>query len=171
MGQLLRDRRLGCRVCLVGLQFVVLIADRPPLRAAEAGAAFATPTIVGAASLLSALVRAPWPTITLATAVCGFGSAAAVYAVIAVRRLRKQSRLSAGVCGLVVARRAAFVGHRNALRSSIGYQHCVSGWRRCGAALARHDKAWDAAAYHVFVNMRDKAAASQQEKNFTRDSP
>jgi hypothetical protein len=33
---------------LIGLQFVVmtLIAERPPLRAAEAGAAFATPTIV-----------------------------------------------------------------------------------------------------------------------------
>jgi hypothetical protein len=33
---------------LIGLQFVVmtLIDDRPPLRVAEAGAAFATPTIV-----------------------------------------------------------------------------------------------------------------------------
>jgi len=32
---------------LIGLQFVVmtLIAERPPLRAAEAGAVFATPTI------------------------------------------------------------------------------------------------------------------------------
>jgi hypothetical protein len=52
---------------LIGLQFVVmtLIAERPPLRAAEAGAAFATPTIVhfGAALLLSALLRAPWPTV------------------------------------------------------------------------------------------------------------
>ena len=35
---------------LIGLQFVVmiLIAERPPLRAAEAGAAFGTPTIVPA---------------------------------------------------------------------------------------------------------------------------
>src|SRR5438093_2854322 len=42
---------------LIGLQFVVLtlIAERPPLRAADAGAAFATPTIVhfGTALLLS----------------------------------------------------------------------------------------------------------------------
>jgi hypothetical protein len=48
---------------LIGLQFVVmtLIAERLPLRAAEASAAFATPTIVhfGAALLLSALMRAP----------------------------------------------------------------------------------------------------------------
>src|SRR5438093_8310417 len=63
MGQLLRHRWLGCGR-LLGLQFVVLtlIADRPSLRTAEAGAAFATPTIVhfGAALLLSALLRAPW---------------------------------------------------------------------------------------------------------------
>ena len=49
---------------LIGLQFVVLtlIAERPPLRAADAGAAFATPTIVhfGTALLLSAILRAPW---------------------------------------------------------------------------------------------------------------
>jgi len=55
---------------LIGLQFVVmtLIADRPPLRTAEAGAAFASPTIVhfGTALLLSALLalhgqRSPSP--------------------------------------------------------------------------------------------------------------
>ena len=47
---------------LIGLQFVVatLIADRPALRVAEAGAAFATPTIVyfGTALFLSALYSA-----------------------------------------------------------------------------------------------------------------
>ncbi len=52
---------------LIGLQFVVmsLLADRPPPLAA--GAAFATPTIVhfGAALFLSALLRAPWQTITI----------------------------------------------------------------------------------------------------------
>jgi hypothetical protein len=57
---------------LIGLQFVVLtlIAERPPLRAAEAGAAFATPTIVhfGAALLLSAVLRAPWQAIIPAAA-------------------------------------------------------------------------------------------------------
>jgi len=49
---------------LIGLQFVVmtLIAQNPPQRAAEAGAAFATPTVVhfGAVLLVSALLRAPW---------------------------------------------------------------------------------------------------------------
>jgi hypothetical protein len=57
---------------LIGLQFVVmtLVAERPPIRVAEAGAAFATPTIVhfGAALLLSALLCAPRHTITIAAA-------------------------------------------------------------------------------------------------------
>src|SRR2546426_11591171 len=60
---------------LIGLQFVVmtLIAERPPLRAAEAGAAFATPTIVhlGAVLLLAALLRAPWHAITPIAALWG----------------------------------------------------------------------------------------------------
>ena len=49
---------------LIGLQFVVvtLVAERPLLRVAEAGAAFATPTIVhfSAVLLVSALNCAPW---------------------------------------------------------------------------------------------------------------
>jgi hypothetical protein len=49
---------------LIGLQFVVLtlIAQRPPIRAPEAGAAFATPSVVHFAVvlLLSALVSVPW---------------------------------------------------------------------------------------------------------------
>ena len=77
---------------LIGLQFVVmtLIAERPPLRAAEAGATCATPTIVhfGAALLLSALLRAPSPTVTLATTLCGIiGFGGAVYALITAKRL------------------------------------------------------------------------------------
>lgn len=60
---------------LIGLQFVVmmLIAERPPIRAAEAGAAFATPTIVhlSAALLLSAILRAPWKAITIPSVLWG----------------------------------------------------------------------------------------------------
>jgi hypothetical protein len=52
---------------------MTLIAERPPLRAAEAGAAFATPTIVhfGTVLLLSALLRVPWQSISLAAAPWG----------------------------------------------------------------------------------------------------
>ena len=56
---------------LIGLQFVVLtlIAERPPVGAAEAADAFGSPTIVhfGAALFLSALLHAPWQTITIAS--------------------------------------------------------------------------------------------------------
>jgi hypothetical protein len=81
---------------LIGLQFVVmtLIADRPAIRAAEAGAAFATPTIVhfGAALLLSAALRAPWQSVTAVAALSGLvGLSGAVYGVAVVRRMRLQT--------------------------------------------------------------------------------
>ena len=57
------------------MQFVVmtLIAERPAQRAAEAGAAFATPTIVHfcAVLLLSALVRVPWSAVMPAVLLWG----------------------------------------------------------------------------------------------------
>jgi hypothetical protein len=81
---------------LIGLQFVVmtLIAERPPRRAAEAGPAFATPTIVhfGTALLLSAILRAPWQAIATAAAIWGLiGFSGAAYAVIVARRMRTQA--------------------------------------------------------------------------------
>jgi hypothetical protein len=80
----------------IGLQFVVmtLVAQRPPLRAAEAGAAFATPTIVhfGTALLLSAPLRAPWQAIVLAAALWGLiGLGGIAYALIISRRMRGQT--------------------------------------------------------------------------------
>lgn len=85
----------GAAGALIGLQFVVmtLIADRPPLRAAEANSAFGTPTIVhfSAALLLSALLRAPWHAITPAAALWGLtGFSGLAYALIVARRMRKQ---------------------------------------------------------------------------------
>src|SRR5206468_12567478 len=81
---------------LIGLQFVVLtlVAERPPLRAAEAGAAFATPTIVHfcTALLLSALLSAPWQAITIAAALWGLtGLGGVAYAVVVVRLVRAQT--------------------------------------------------------------------------------
>jgi hypothetical protein len=81
---------------LIGLQFVVmtLIAEMPPLRVAEAGAAFGTPTIVhfGSALLLSALLSAPWQIITLAAALWGIvGLSGVVYTVIVARRMQVQT--------------------------------------------------------------------------------
>ncbi len=81
---------------LIGLQFVViaLIAERPVLRAAEAGAAFATPTIVhfGATLLLSALLRAPWHGVGPVAVLLGIaGLMGAVYAVVVAQRMRAQT--------------------------------------------------------------------------------
>jgi uncharacterized membrane protein HdeD (DUF308 family) len=81
---------------LIGLQFVVmtLVAARPPLRAAEAGAAFATPTVIhfGSALLLSALLRVPWPSIVAAAAVWGLiGLCGVAYAIVVALRMRRQT--------------------------------------------------------------------------------
>jgi hypothetical protein len=80
---------------LIGLQFVVmtLIAERPQLAVPEAGAAFATPTVVhfGAALLLSALLRVPWHGMGAAALAWGLvGIAGAIYMVIVARRMRRQ---------------------------------------------------------------------------------
>jgi hypothetical protein len=81
---------------LIGLQFVVmtLIAERPPLRSAEAGAAFATPTIVhfSAVLLLAAVLRAPWHATIAVAALRGLvGLGGVAYAVIVARRMRVQT--------------------------------------------------------------------------------
>src|SRR5438046_937209 len=81
---------------LIGLQFVVitLIAERPSLRVAEAGAAFATPTIVHfcAVLLLSAVLRAPWQAITLAAVLWGLlGLGGVAYTVVVARSMRFQT--------------------------------------------------------------------------------
>ena len=82
---------------LIGLQFVVmtLIAQRPPVGGADAdaGAAFATPTVVhfAAALFLSALLRAPWRSTTPVADLCGLvGVGGMAYAGIIARRMRAQ---------------------------------------------------------------------------------
>jgi hypothetical protein len=81
---------------LIGLQFVVLtlIAERPTVGLAEAGAAFGSPTIVhfSAVLFLSAFLQAPWQTIVAAAAgwgLAGFGGVA--YTLIVARRMRRQA--------------------------------------------------------------------------------
>jgi len=81
---------------LIGLQFVVvtLIAERPPPRAAEAGAAFSTPSVVhfGIVLLLAAVASAPWHAIGATGILWGFvGLSGIVYAVVVARRMRLQS--------------------------------------------------------------------------------
>lgn len=82
---------------LIGLQFVVLtlIANMPVVRGQEqAGAAFATPTIIhfGAVLLLAAILSAPWRGIEGAAVLWGLvGLSGIVYEMVVTRRMRAQS--------------------------------------------------------------------------------
>ena len=81
---------------LIGLQFVVLtlIAERPPPRAEEVGAAFSTPSVVhfGVVLLLSAVMSAPWHALGTVAVFWGLvGLGGIVYAVVIARRMRVQT--------------------------------------------------------------------------------
>src|SRR5919199_354019 len=81
---------------LIGLQFVVmtLIADRSSMRRPEAGAAFATPSVVHFAVvlLLAAIVSAPWRGIGAVAVSSGLvGLIGIFYEVVVARRMRKQT--------------------------------------------------------------------------------
>ena len=81
---------------LIGLQFVVitLIAGRRTLATAAALSAFGTPTVVHltGALLVSAIMSAPWPSLSslaLVLGTCGFGGL--VYGAIVIRRALRQT--------------------------------------------------------------------------------
>jgi len=82
---------------LIGLQFVVmaLVASLPRRPgAAQAGEAFATPTIVhfGTVVLLSAVPSAPWSSVGVAAVPRGpLGLTGFAYSIIVTRRVRKQT--------------------------------------------------------------------------------
>jgi hypothetical protein len=82
---------------LIGLQFVVmaLIVGTPNSRVdAKAGAAFSTPSVVhfGVVLLLSAIISAPWHTVSAVGVVWGLvGIGGIAYALIVARRMRLQT--------------------------------------------------------------------------------
>src|SRR5258708_37358011 len=85
----------GGAAALIGLQFVVLtlIAEKPQLNAPEAGAAFATPTIVHFSTvlLIAAVLRVPWQGVAAASTLWGLlGLSGAAYTVLVARRVRRQ---------------------------------------------------------------------------------
>ena len=150
---------------LIGLQFVVLtlIAEKPQLGSPEAGAAFATPTIVhfGTTLLLAALIRVPWQTITPAAVLWGVvGLCGAVYAVVVARRMRVQTAYKPEFEDWlfhVVLPLAAYA--TLALSAFWASSHTGDALFGVGGAallllfIGIHN-AWDAVSYHVFVNMR-----------------
>jgi len=82
---------------LIGLQFVAvaLIAEMPAVSGQEqAGAAFATPTIIHFSSvlLLSSMLSAPWRSVSgVGWACTALGVAGVVYEIIVARRMRTQT--------------------------------------------------------------------------------
>jgi hypothetical protein len=161
---------------LLGLQFVVLtlIAERPPVGAAEAGAAFGSPTVVhfGVALFLSALLHAPWQTITIVAALWGLlGFGGVAYTVIVARRLRKQPvyqpvfedwlfhvalPLSA-YATLALSSFAASSRTREAL-------FAVGGATLLLLFIGIHN-AWDSVAYHVLTAKPDRDKDRDKEQH------
>lgn len=147
---------------LIGLQFVVmtLIAEAPAPRAADAGAAFGTPTVVhfGAVLLLAALLRAPWRTMTAPAVLLGLlGLAGLAYAAITVRRMRSQAiyqpefedwlfhaLLPAAAYALLALSGVAAMVHPHEAMFGVGAAALLL------LFVAIHN-AWDTVAYQVFV--------------------
>jgi hypothetical protein len=167
---------------LIGLQFVILtlVAAKPPIPAAAAGAAFATPTIVhfSAALLLSALLRAPWQTITIAAVLWGLmGLGGVAYAVIVARRIRKQAlyrpQLEDWLFHVVLPLAAFAI---LALSPFAAPFHTRGDLFGVGAAallllLIGIHNAWDVVAYHVFVNRGDANTERHPDESSERKTP
>lgn len=147
---------------LIGLQFVVLtlIAQRPPTSGVQLGAAFATPTIIhfGTALLLSAMLRAPWQTITAPAFLCEIiGLCGTVYAVIVARRVRRQTVYSPvfedWLFHALLPLLAYVVLALSAFFAPLHTRHALFGVG--GAALlllfVGIHNAWDSIAYQVFT--------------------
>lgn len=163
---------------LIGLQFVVitLISERPPRGAAEAGAAFSSPTIVHfcAALFLAALVHVPWRTLTIAAVLWGvLGLAGVAYSAIVARRMRRQDayrpvfedwsfHVVLPLAAYAILAASAFAAPSHAVEALYGV---------AAAALALlftgiHN-AWDSAAYHVLVH--GAATKTERPRDEVRD--
>jgi hypothetical protein len=167
---------------LIGLQFVVLtlIAQRPAVRAAEAGAAFATPTIIhfSAVLLLSALLRVPWQTITIAAALWGLmGFSGVAYALVVARRMRIQAVYRPEFEDWLFHVVLPLAAHAIlALSSFAARSHTREALFGVGATallllfIGIHN-AWDGIAYHVFVSMRDTDTRRRRDQASGKEAP
>ena len=148
---------------LVGLMFVVLtlIAERPPQRAEEASAAFASPTIVHFAGVLlvSAVARMPWHSISSLAAACGIvGVAGVVYIGIVVRRMLTQGAYKPDLEDWLSHAIAPLAGYATlaisalAMPSNEGESLFGVGAAMLLLLFTSIHNAWDAVTYHVLVS-------------------
>jgi hypothetical protein len=149
---------------LIGLQFVVLtlIADRPHVASAEAAAAFGSPTVVhfAAALFLSAMLHAPWPTITIPSVIWGLlGLAGVIYSGIIWRRMKKQAAYKPQFEDWMFHVILPLVAYAAlAVSSFTAMTHTRESLFGVGAAalLLLFDgihNSWDNVSYHVLVNI------------------
>jgi hypothetical protein len=156
---------------LIGLQFVVmtLIAGRPIPRASEAAPALSTPTIVhfSVVLLLSALLRAPWGSVTaVADVVALIGVTGVVYVLLTAWRLRRQTVYIPDAedwtfhIGLPFLAYAVLALSAYAALSDEHDALFLIGGAALLLLFASIHNAWDAGAYHVLSNRntRDRDA-------------
>jgi hypothetical protein len=167
---------------LIGLQFVVLtlIAQHPPEGAADAGAAFGSPTIFhfGSTLFLSTLLHVPWGTITIAAAIWGLlGIGGVIYTAIVVRRMRRQTAYKpvfedwlfhillplVAYAVLAVSWFGAFLNPREALFG-------VGGATLLLLFIGIHNS-WDNVSYHVLVNIAGAKAKQRREEASRKLNP
>jgi hypothetical protein len=148
---------------LIGLQFVVLslISSRPAGRTnAQAGQAFATPTIVHFATVLvlAALMSAPWHGIEGVTVLWGAGGAGGLgYTIVVIRRMRRQTaykpEFEDWLFHVVLPLLAYLILVVSAFGAGFYLHEALFG---VGASvllllLVGIHNAWDGVTYHVFV--------------------
>jgi hypothetical protein len=166
---------------LIGLQFVVmaLIASTPQDISAEGGAAFGSPTVVhfGVALFLSALLQAPWQTITFAAAVWGLmGLGGLVYSLIVTWRMLRQKTYKPVFEDWLFHSWLPLIAYAILAFSALA---CSSHARQAlfavggGTLLLLFDgihNAWDNVAYHVLVRLPKKHAEERRAKSEAADS-
>jgi hypothetical protein len=154
---------------LIGLQFVVitLIAEAPIVKDVQrASSAFATPTIVHFAFVLTlaAVISAPWRAIAAAAVLWGvMGLAGLIYVVIVARRMKTQTAYApefedqlfhvvlplAAYATLAVSAFTALSHTREALFG-------VAAGSLLLLLVGIHN-AWDGVTYHVFVRKKNRS--------------
>jgi len=165
---------------LVGLKFVAiaLIDNLPSVRGQEqAGAAFATPTIVHFSSvlLLSAVASVPWQAMGSAAVLWGLlGLGGMVYEVIVARHMRLQTlytpEFEDWLCHVLLpfAAYATLAGSAYAARVYARGAMFGVGAAALTLLFVGIHNAWDAVTYHVFVIKPGREEAGEVEKSQTQ---
>jgi len=159
---------------LIGLQFVVmaLVANMPRgPNAAQAGDAFATPTIVhfGAVLLLSAVLNAPWHSIAGAAILASLlGLSGIGYEIIVARRMRVQTAYQPVFEDWLFHTLLPFAAYAVVAVSAYATRnHVRVALFGVGTAVllllfVGIHNAWDAATYHVFVKRHEQHEAERR---------